>query len=165
MVKDFSLLNRILRRNRNQRVGAGLVAGIAGLVGFLAMPLAEDQLPHSAALLSAGMALWGLGFAGLEILRCRSGKEDLMQVLDHRPNSIVWVYYYKVESMPYGIKIGHWTTLYCMLEDRDKMALRCTEKECQMLMDALRERLPHATFGYSDAKSQWYAADPNLLRR
>lgn len=161
---ELERLRRVLRRNRRQRLLGGTALGLAALAGFLAWPPAEGGTPHSLALLLAGAALWALGFAGLELLR--GGDEDAWIGRLHREaERFVWVHYYKVESMPYGIRVGAWTTLYLCRDDREKVGLRCTERECRALMDDLRAVLPHATFGYSPTKAQWFEADPNLLRR
>jgi hypothetical protein len=171
--EDLKLLHRALRRNRRQRLGAGLGAGIVGLslvfagvgVGGSDSALSGDAGVSSWTLLAAGLAIWGIGFAGLEWIRSRSGQEQLLDCLQKQPERIVWVYYYKVESMPYGIRVGSWTSLQFRLDDKEKFSLRCREEECQRIMNALRPRLSHASFGHSVTKAQWYEADPELLRR
>ncbi len=171
--EDLQRLRRVLRRNQHQRLGAGLGAGIIGLslvfaglgVDASQNALGEAEGVSSWTLLAAGVAIWGIGFAGLEWIRGRSGRESLIDCLTQHPEKIVWVYYHKVESMPYGIRVGSWTTLYLRLDDRESFSLRCREAECRRIMDAMRPRLAHASFGHSVTKAQWYEADPELLRR
>lgn len=169
----LAMVSKALNKNRKQRIGFGLGAGIIGLSLVFAgwgLDASAENLDGTSGvsswtLLAAGAAIWGIGFAGLELIRMRSGQERLIQCLLEEGESIVWIYYERIERMPYGIRVGTWTTLHFRLLDREHLSLRCREEECRSIMDALRSWMPHASFGHSLQKEQWYAADPALLRR
>ena len=55
--------------------------------------------------------------------------------------------------------------VYFKLIDGDEITLSIPEKELNTLMKELNRRLPHATFGYTKDREQWFMAEPALLLR
>ena len=160
----LNLVRKALKRNRNLRI---LLTGVISTVCLTVLLLTQNNhhpifgFPN---LLLAAGGIWCAGLTVLEILRYDVTKDDVFKLLQLHPESIVWVYYYKVETMPYGIRISHMSTLYLCTTDNIKNDLRTSEKQSIHIMNALRPLLPHASFGYSQQKEQLFLANPDLLK-
>ena len=89
----------------------------------------------------------------------------LLRILAFHPEEIVWVYPMLVQRRPFGIQLFQNATLYLKLANREEFTISLTEKEIAVVMNALRQQLPHSSFGYSGDKAQWYLVDPELLRQ
>ena len=151
-----------MARNRNLKLGVGAVFASLGLGVVL---LSAFEKPGISDLLIPGYValIIGVYLCGMSILKFNVEKEDVFKQLTEHPEKIVWVYYYKVESMPYGVKILTMSTLYFHLLDKRKLSVRMSEKKANEVMNKLRNRLPRATFGYSVKTEQLFIANPALL--
>ena len=89
----------------------------------------------------------------------------LMFLLNNQPTSIVWVYSIVTVRLPFGVQYARKGTMYFKLEDGDDITIRLLEKDIPNIAKYLNKRLPHATFGYTDEREQWYMANPLLLIR
>jgi hypothetical protein len=155
----------LLKRQRNLRIGMGIALLITGFTLFLLLDSQKELSSYFAAIVSAIVALSGAYLVGHALMHFDVLQWDLVKVLKREPERVVWVYYYRSELMPYGIRMYQLCILYFCLEDRSKIAVRGTEASILKLMDALRSDLPSASFGHSADKEQWYLADPELLRK
>lgn len=89
----------------------------------------------------------------------------LMFLLNNKPTAIVWVYSVVTVRLPFGVQWARKGTMYFKLEDGDDITIRLLENDIPRVAKYLNKRLPHATFGYSDERAQWYMANPLLLIR
>lgn len=80
-------------------------------------------------------------------------------------DNIVWIYYFKVENMPFGVQFNQQTTLFVHLLNGEYLSLRMAESDIVLLMNLMRAFLPNTTFGYSAHKKQLYDISPDLLRK
>ncbi len=87
----------------------------------------------------------------------------LIQLLINQPKEIIWVYSVLTEKLPLGIWFSKKGTMYFKLMNKDEFTIKLSEKEALIVSKYLNDRLPHATFGYSKDKEQWYMANPALL--
>jgi uncharacterized membrane protein YidH (DUF202 family) len=165
MSMDIEILKKALARNRNINLGLGVGLVICGVLILLLYYYSNSNTERITAIVSISMTAIGVGLLGHGLLRYDITKNELIDVLKKNPQRIVWVYYLKVETMPYGIRVLDMTTLYFMCNDHEKLSLRTTEKQILEIMDKLQDRLPHATFGHNQEKEQLYRANPNLLRK
>ncbi len=87
----------------------------------------------------------------------------LIRQLTTEAKQFVWVYHYIVENKPYGIQILRMTTVYFNMSSGEQIGLLLPLKKAEKLLQLLRTRLPHATFGHSGNKEFLYKTDPMLL--
>ena len=90
---------------------------------------------------------------------------QLLQLLFNEPKSIVWVYSVLTVRLPFGIQWTRKGTMYFKLAEKDEITIRLYEKDIKKVSTYLNDLLPHATFGYSQEREQWYMANPLLLIR
>ncbi len=92
-------------------------------------------------------------------------KSEILQLIHFAPQNIVWVYDVKVNLVPFGIVVKSYNTLFFRLLNGDFRQIRVSEKYIKKIYNSLDIQLPHASFGYSQEKEQWYMANPALLYR
>ncbi len=92
-------------------------------------------------------------------------KHRLIWLLKNQPYAIVWVYYVKTDQLPFGFHLSSATTLYFKLSDGDEITVGVSKKEFKIISRYLNRLLPHATFGYSRDRAQWYHVHPDMLRK
>lgn len=165
MNKAISILLKSLRRDRNLKSIGGIILILLGLgvAGNLVM-----ELPKVAIITLTLLAFLFLQL-GVTVLwhgtrSYQKVKNDLIHLLEDNIDNIVWVYYSKVESKPYGISVIKMTTLYIGLLDGEKLGLSIPEPDIEELLDILKFNLPSASFGYSRSKEQLYEISPQLLQ-
>jgi len=154
-------LLRAIRREQRQKLAAsaGLLIGSALLALF--------SFRHSMILSIAGLAGFVLGvkfvfrFAG----RLRTDDIRLIRLLRDHPHRIVWVYSLVTERLPFGFRLTQNGILYFKLIDGDDISVSLSASDCKVISRFLNRLLPHATFGYSRDREQWYIADPRMLLR
>ncbi|MEO1435341.1 MAG: hypothetical protein AAFV80_07370, partial [Bacteroidota bacterium] len=78
---------------------------------------------------------------------------------------IVWVFSVITVSSPYGVTVFSMGNFYIKLIDRDEICLSAPPATLKALSTALNPVLPHASFGFTEEKEQWYRVDPALLYR
>jgi len=86
-------------------------------------------------------------------------------MLQKEPKRIVWVYSIVTKRMPFGFQINQSGTMYFKLLDGDELTLSFPASELKSISEMLNYHLPHATFGYTKEREQWYMAHPELLLR
>lgn len=165
MQADLKLIELALSRNRNLKITIGVALALLGLTALVSVPNDHREGIGPLTWVASAAIIFGTGFAGLSILRHDVSKHEIAHTIRRNPERVVWVYYYRLESMPYGIRVARMCTLYLQLQNGRKLGLQASEHRITAIMDALRDRLPHATFGYSKEKEQLYRANPDLLRK
>ena len=92
-------------------------------------------------------------------------ENKIIQVLHTKPQSIVWIYSVKTERLPFGFQLSTATTLYLKLVDGDELSVSLPGKDLNVISSFLNKLPPHATFGYSPDRAQWYHISPDMLRK
>ena len=156
----FVLEKALIREGRLQ-----LVAAVAlSLLGLLLALLLQDKLP----LLRAGA--WAAFLIGLILLYRillfnKIEQHRLVQLLKNQPQEIVWIYSVVTQRMPFGFHFSQTGILYFKLRDGDEISLELPAQQLKLVSKTLNRLLPHATFGYSEDRAQWFRANPELLLR
>ncbi|MCB9276263.1 MAG: hypothetical protein H6564_19640 [Lewinellaceae bacterium] len=89
----------------------------------------------------------------------------LMRLLRYHPGQVVWAYSVVTQRLPFGLRVGSSCTLYLKLIDGDEVTVSLPEKDARLVSHLLNRLLPHATFGYTRDREQWFLANPELLLR
>lgn len=87
----------------------------------------------------------------------------LANLLEKEPRRIVWVYSMITQRMPFGFQINQSGTMYFKLIDGDELSVSLPAKDLKIISEALNTYLPHATFGYTKEREQWFLAHPAML--
>lgn len=98
-------------------------------------------------------------------LNQNSTKNPLIHLLDKEPERIVWVYSVVTQRMPFGIRFTDNSVFYFKLIDGTDVTLGVAQTVIPIISVYLNKLLPHATFGYTQDKEQWYMVAPELLLR
>ena len=109
------------------------------------------------------ITILGIYFAFLRIAVLMNDEYPITTVLLKKPRKVVWVYSVVTQRMPFGFVINHSGTMYFKLIDGSEMTLSLPAEELKSISEMLNYHLPHATFGYSKEKEQWFLAHPEML--
>jgi hypothetical protein len=116
------------------------------------------------------LAVFGLGavIIWLRIVfsvlnRRRVIDSPLIQTLMRHPGQIVWVYAVVTNRMPFGFQVAQNGLMYFKLINGDAFTLSAPIQELKVISRFLNRLLPHATFGFTKDREQWYMAAPELL--
>lgn len=159
---ELNCIYQALIRDRNSRFLAGLVAFSLGI-----WALQKGFGAGSWFMILLGIIGIGIGVK-LSYDTLRYWKPDRMRLillLFNEPKSIVWVYSIVTVRLPFGIQFARKGTMYFKLDDNDEITIRLYEKDIPQVAKYLNKQLPHATFGYTQEREQWYMANPLLLIR
>ena len=107
----------------------------------------------------------GIKFTYESLQRRRPEDHPLMQLLRYQPHRIVWVYAMVVERMPFGFRLSQSGALYFKLIDGDELSISLPKRHLKLVSRTLNRLLPHASFGYTKDREQWFLASPELLLR
>ncbi|MEM6724521.1 MAG: hypothetical protein AAF598_10815, partial [Bacteroidota bacterium] len=99
------------------------------------------------------------------VLHWRIANHPLVKLLLQSPEQIVWVYSVITVSTPYGVTVFSMGNFYVKLINKEEICLSAPPHQLKELSRALNPILPHASFGFSEEKEQWYLVDPALLYR
>ena len=118
--------------------------------------------------LIAGVAFTGLvvGMGLLLRLLARKPWEDhheLLELLDHEPERVVWVYHMVTQRMPFGFQFTKGGLLYLKLSDGDEYTVSMSPEHLKLVFRFLKRVLPHASFGFSAERQTAYRDDPKSL--
>ncbi|QQS30444.1 MAG: hypothetical protein IPM47_05735 [Sphingobacteriales bacterium] len=161
---DIQIIKSALKRDRNLKVCFGLfllLLSIGLLIIVARLFPAKSVFALSVFLLLSGFT--GLYFFLQGLLRYDTQRNHLLKLLLYQPDQVVWVYYRKVENIPFGIRIFNLTTLFICLRNRDFIALPMSEPKIRQLIDLLKLRLPNTVFGYTIQRAQLYDISPDLV--
>jgi hypothetical protein len=89
----------------------------------------------------------------------------LIWFLQNQPHAIVWVYSVKTDRLPFGFQLFSSTTLYFKLSNGDEITVSLRPQKLKVISKFLNRLLPHASFGYSHDRAQWYHVHPDMLRK
>ena len=150
-----------LRRDWYLQLLAYSLLSLGGLAGIWFFRLQYPILTTVSAV-GAGAGLYHL----VRILRYRNlRRHPLMDLLLHDRQQIVWVYGMVTQTSPYGFTVNRMGTLHLRLKNGMDWAVSIPPDRLTEVSEALNPLLPHATFGYSAEKDQWYTVDPHMLIR
>lgn len=90
---------------------------------------------------------------------------ELILLLHFHPEEIVWVYSIVTERLPFGLQMFHNGTLFFKTIDGREFSLILPRQDLKPISDYLSSLLPHATFGYTKDREQWFMASPLMLLR
>jgi len=163
---DIKIIELTLKRNRNVKILIGLLM-MAFSCFMILVTLTE--LPTRTSFIVAVICML-IGFTGFyfllsAVLRYDTQKNYLLKLITRHPEDVVWIYYKRLETMPFGIRFMQFTTLHIQLLNREQIVLQMGEQKIHQLMRLLRYRLPKATFGYSRLKEQLYSIAPDFLSK
>ncbi len=109
------------------------------------------------------LSVLGIRFVYLLLFSGRTENVRLMHLLENQPRQIVWVYSVVTERLPFGLQFSSNSTLYFKLMDRDEITVSLPARDLKPVARALNKFLPHASFGYTKDREQWYIASPAML--
>lgn len=121
------------------------------------------QLNFAIAVVGIVGIVLGIKFTRDALLNRNVDKTPLMQLLVTHSKKIVWVYSVVTQRLPFGLEFSKNATIYFKLIDGDEITLSMPEKETGKVLKMLNVTLPHATFGFSKDREQWFMADPAML--
>lgn len=107
----------------------------------------------------------GLRFLYGLIANWNVANSRLMTLLHFHPKEIVWVYSVITEQLPFGFQLLRNGTLYFKLRDGDDISVSLSTDDLKAVSKYLNGLLPHATFGYTKDREQWFMASPLMLLR
>lgn len=150
----------LIREGRLQLLAASALS-LAGSV--LAFAFMDRHRLFTA--LSWFCCLLGIYFVYRILLVNKTVQHPLVQLLTNYPEQVVWVYSVVTQRLPFGFQFSQTGILYFKLLDGDEISVELPVQQLKLVSKTLNRLLPHATFGYSDDKAQWYRANPELLIR
>jgi hypothetical protein len=166
IIEGMLLLKRALYRERLQKIILFSFLVFFAL-GMVMLPFTTDNPSIIQLAVVCTMIILPIALLFLRdiLRRWNIKKSELLQLIHHAPQNIVWVYDVKVNLMPFGISVKSYTTLFFRLLNGDFRQIRVSDKNISLIYKTLEIQLPHASFGYSQEKEQWYMANPALLYR
>lgn len=163
---DIAILNKALKRDKNLKVGVGFCLVFVAIIGILAI---DGNFPiktiYTISVILLLVGFTGLYFLAQGLLRYDTQRRFLLHILIQSPHEVAWVYYRKIESLPFGVSMLKLTTLFIFFNNREYMAIPMPETEILELMQTLPARLVNTVFGYTKQREQLYDISPDLLRQ
>ena len=163
MLQDPSI--QLLRRAIRREWRLKLVASLLLLALGLAFAYFYFGLNIIVTLFGLTCSVLGIRFVFSLVRENRAGSPRLLYLLERRPGHIVWVYAVVTKRLPFGLQFGSSCTMYFKLMDGDEVSVSLSAKSQREVSKTLNRLLPHATFGYTRDREQWYMADPAMLLR
>ncbi len=163
-MKNLHLLERILIRERNLKLLAAAIM-LAGGLTFAVLMCFSGTVKLSLVCALAGLTLLVLGVKFLyeTLVVWQARRHPVWLQITENPKQIVWVYSKDVQTSPYGLEVSGHTVMFFKLLNKNELSISVPRKQAQALSESLNPLLPHATFGYTVERAQWYVADPSLL--
>lgn len=157
----FFLIEKSLRRERNQKLIVGILALVSGIALASRFPFKPNE--WFLGILTLALLVVGILIIVKLIRYWTLEKMELIRLLKYEPMEIVWIYSIQTSRLPFGIQLQEECTMYFKLMNRDFIEIKLPKSKIKMVSVELNKVLPHATFGYSVDNAQWYAANPALL--
>lgn len=134
---------------------------------FMGLSLTYIFFTSSIVLTIIGLFLTVLGirYTHQAVENRRPEDHRLFRLLRYQPGHIVWVYSMVTRRMPFGFEFTRNGTLYFKLIDGDEVSVSVPEKDLKLISRTLNRVLPHASFGYTPDREQWFLASPAMLLR
>ncbi len=155
------VLRRCLRRESLLKLTASAALLAAGL-GMLVFFFDQNIILTVLGLI---LSVTALRLFLRELSNWRIESHRLMVLLADHPGQIVWVYSVVTERLPFGFRFARNGILYFKLADGDEITVNLPASELRLVSRHLNRLLPHASFGYTRDRAQWYLASPELLRK
>jgi len=155
----------LIRKALNRDIRLKLLASGALLLFGELLCIYAFQLNGAIVIVGIVLTVLGIKYTRDAILNRNVDKTPLMQLLQKEPKKIVWIYSVVTQRMPFGLEFAKDATIYFKLIDGDEITLSMSEKETNEVLKTLNLKLPHATFGYTKDREQWFMADPAMLYR
>jgi len=161
---NLHLLEHILIRERNLKLLAATILLVGGLA-FVVLMCFSDTVKLSLVCALAALVLLVLGFKFLyeTLVVWQPHRHPVWLQITKNPKQIVWVYSKDVQTSPYGLEVSGHAVMFFKLLDKSELSISVPRKQAHALSESLNPVLPHATFGYTVERAQWYVADPALL--
>jgi hypothetical protein len=154
-----------IRKALKREIHLKLLASMALLLFGELLCIYAFQLNGAIVIVGIVLTVLGIKFTRDALLSRNVEKTPLIQLLEKQPKKIVWVYSVLTQRMPFGLEFSKNATIYFKLIDGDEITLGLPEKKSNKVLKMLNYKLPHATFGYSKDREQWFMASPELLFR
>ncbi|MCX4247104.1 hypothetical protein [Paraliomyxa miuraensis] len=137
----------MVKKTRNARLlGGPLLVLLGVLVGVV--PFVDEDAGTGSVVFLVGLGgvgvLFGLFVLARAIPLLDPSRSAIVRSLEETPERIVWVYEYIIEVD--GIR--NFNVFICF-DDGNRFEMNLRQLEPDPLLSALRERLPHAVFGYN----------------
>lgn len=162
----MELIKKGIIYDRNYQLVIGLVLILSGVAFLFFVPGSADiGAKVSVYVLSGILFLLSILFFKEAYKKTKLNKQPVLQYIEFDPRQIVWVYSYVIETMPFGIRFLKMHTVYFYFKNGKYTTIRVSSDVHNKLMGDLRDRLPHASFGFTSEKEQLYKANPALLYR
>jgi len=160
---DQTLLYLTLIKERNLNLFYGLLFVLIGLsitffLGNVTLPLMILLIGLMGIIVLVGFKFLFEAFQNWDIINHR-----LFRLINQDPKKIVWVYSIQTQLAPFGISVFSTGELYFKLDDSTQIIVNAATANLKTISSELNSILPHATFGYTLERDQWYAASPFLL--
>ena len=161
----FVSLQKLLERELHQK----MLLFVFVFVSFLLLLFAHIYLisrPELTRLVSVILMILMLFLIWFfsHIYKNRDTKSNkLQQILTQQPRRIIWIYTVNYDIAPAGIYLYRRSTLVFNLQNREQLFLFGSPREVENAKRVLAKILPHATFGYTKEREQWFMASPLLL--
>jgi len=166
LLQNLHLLERILIRERNLKLLAATIM-LGGALFFVVLMTFTNTVKLCLVCALAGLILFILGFKFLyeTLVVWQPRRHPVWLQITKNPQQIVWVYSKDVQTSPYGLEVSGHTVMFFKLLNKSELSISVPRKQARALSESLNPVLPHATFGYTLERAQWYTADPYLLTR
>ncbi len=158
-----SLLFQILKRERNFNLFYGSLFILIGLSLSFLLGKVNLSLMILLIILMSILVLIGFKFLLEAFQNWDVINHRLFKLLDQNPKKIVWVYSVHTQLSPFGINVLSTGELFFKMDDRNQIIVNAAVSKLKTVSKELNTILPHATFGYSAERDQWYTASPFLL--
>jgi hypothetical protein len=157
----MSLLKKaLLRESRQQLIALFLM--LSGSIAIIVFSFEKSAILPAIGLI--GLII-SIQFLYRTVRTLYPNENKIIQILFTKPQSIVWIYSVKTERLPFGFQLSTATTLYFKFVDGDQLSVSVPGKDLKVISRFLNKLLPHATFGYSPDRAQWYHISPDMLRK
>lgn len=162
----MELIKKGVIYDRNYQLVVGAILVCSGLALLYFVPESSDIGARISVYVVSGILfLLSLMFFYEASKKAKPEKQPVLQYIEFDPKQIVWVYSYIIETMPFGIRFMKMHTVYFYFKNGKYTTIRVSPKVHNALMGDLKDRLPHASFGFTSEKEQLYKANPELLYR
>lgn len=155
----LNLLRQAATKEQKQKLLSAIVLVLLGII-LLIFFFEKNTALSIAGLLAV---LFGIQFAYQYFRYPSLDKMPLFHLLKYKTDAIVWVYSVITERMPFGFKLNQNAIMYFKLIDGDDISLSVPSNGAKTISNGLNHLLPHATFGFTQDREQWYMAAPEML--
>ncbi len=162
-----SSLKEALRKNTNTYFMINFSAGIFFAVIGIAVV--------AAAIFQVATPRWNviLWWVGIILLAAGVGNSfyywkrrmDIADFIERHPKRVVWVYKKVSSGSLYGATVARFSFVIFGLDDKRRVQVRLSARDADRLLEELKAKLDHTTFGYSPELERKYRDDPQELLR